>query len=413
MANIVYAWELGGGFGHTHAFLALARRLREAGHEVVFILRDLLHAERELNSQGFRTLQAPLWQAKLLGLPDPTTSLSEILLHYGFFAEEHLSALVRAWLELYHWAKADLVVGDYAPTAMLAARIAGLTAATFGTGFCRPPALEPLPNLRDWIPIHPERLRQADRRVLDTSNQVLSHLRSPQIHTVTEIFAMHEDFLCTYAELDHYPERSDGHYWGSLYNLVQGESVAWPERREYRIFCYLKPGFPRLQEFLDGLGKLGKHEVIMFCPGLARHLVEKYSTAEIRIFTHPIKLGGLIKRCDLGICLAGHGTISAMLHAGIPLLLLPTNLEQYLTSRRIAQMGAGILIADHDGLLEYPEVIAHLLANPDYRQAADNFSRKYRLCTQDLIHHRIFVRILELLGSAPPCRKPYAAESSR
>lgn len=397
MARIVYAWELGGGFGHIHAFLAIARRLQECGHEVVFIVRDLLYSERELNGAGFRTLQAPLWQAKLLGLPEPTTSFSEILLHYGFLAEEHLAGLVRAWLELYRLVQADLVIGDYSPAALLAARIARVPAATFGTGFCRPPPIDPLPNLRSWAPVETERLWQADRKVLDTANKTLFRFGHPPLRSVAEIFSMQEDFLCTHAELDHYPERPGGNYWGAVYNLEQGVDMVWRGREKYRIFCYLKPGFTGLQKLLGKLGILKRHEIIVFCPGLAPAIVEKHSSAKLMISPHPVKLKNLTTGCDLAICLAGHGTVSGMLQAGIPLLLLPGNLEQYLTSRRVVQMGAGIMVADHEDPPDYLEAIGHVLNTPGYGRAACDFAEKYRDLTQECIRARIQARIMELV----------------
>ena len=60
MSRIIYAWELGAGYGHLAAFLPLAKALRAAGHEVIFVVKELTHAETLLGQQGFAYLQAPL-----------------------------------------------------------------------------------------------------------------------------------------------------------------------------------------------------------------------------------------------------------------------------------------------------------------------------------------------------------------
>ena len=244
MKRIIYAWELGGGFGHIHAFIPIAQRLNTEGHEVTFVVRDLLNAECELNRLGFRSLQAPLWQGRLLGLPDPPANLSEILLHFGFLRNEYLLGLVRAWLELFRLLNADLVIGDYSPSALLAARIAGIPGATFGTGFCRPAPVAPLPNLRSWMPVPDERLAGSDLKVLDTTNKVLRDFGLLPLNRVADIFSLDEDFLCTFPELDHYPHRPGGEYWGAVYNSEVGIEIDWPGQERFRVFCYVKPNFP-------------------------------------------------------------------------------------------------------------------------------------------------------------------------
>ena len=45
MSGILCVWELGAGYGHLGRLLPVALQLRERGHEVVFALRDLTHAE--------------------------------------------------------------------------------------------------------------------------------------------------------------------------------------------------------------------------------------------------------------------------------------------------------------------------------------------------------------------------------
>jgi hypothetical protein len=398
MARIVYAWELGGGFGHIQAFLPLARRLKDAGHDVIFINKDLLNAERELNREGFRSLQAPLFQGKLVGLPEPPVNFSEILLRFGFLREEHLAGLVKAWLELYRLLAPDLIIADYGPATLLAARIAEISAATFGTGFCRPPPVHPLPNLRPWMELEENRLANADGKVMDTVNRVLRTFAKPPIGRVADLFSVGEDFLCTFAELDHYPERPGAKYWGAVYSQDQGEEINWPGREEFRIFGYVKPTFPELRNFIRQLGLLKKHEIILFCPGLAPAQVEKYASPRLTIRPSPVRLDRLLSRCDLAVCHAGHGTVCGMLQAGIPLLLLPTNLEQYLTGWRVEEYGAGRVIAEPDEATDYLAPMGEMLKRGEYRAAARKFAARYAGYTQEAITARILARLLELAG---------------
>ncbi len=45
MARFLFAWELGGDYGHFARLLPVALALRARGHDVVFAVRDLMGAE--------------------------------------------------------------------------------------------------------------------------------------------------------------------------------------------------------------------------------------------------------------------------------------------------------------------------------------------------------------------------------
>ena len=57
--RVLLAWELGDGHGHISRLLPLARRLKAAGAECVFAVRDLTNAQTLLDTSGFRFVQAP------------------------------------------------------------------------------------------------------------------------------------------------------------------------------------------------------------------------------------------------------------------------------------------------------------------------------------------------------------------
>lgn len=398
MARIIYAWEIGGGFGHIHAFMPLAKDLRKLGHEVIFILKDLLNAERELNAQGYRCLQAPLFLGRVVGLPDPPANFSEILLHFGFLKVDHLAGLIRAWRELFNWLKPTLIIGDYSPTALLAARSLGMPAASFGTGFCRPPQAHPLPNLRSWAPVDEKRLLASDFKLIDTVNKALRFFGSQPIDVAADVFQCAEDFLCTYAELDHYSDRHNTRYWGSVHNLEEGLACGWLGRKRYRVFAYINPSYPGLRELLGQLALLKAHEIILFCPGLASNVANRYASSKLNIVQHPVALAGIADDCNLAICHAGHGIVCAMLRAGIPLLVLPTNLEQHLTAQRVVGMGAGECVEAFEPNTDYLASLGRILKDPSYQKKAGTFQERYGCFTQTCIRAEIIGRIQELVG---------------
>ena len=230
MSRVFFAWELGGDLGHIAPFLPVALALRKRGHETLFAVRDLSHTESLLAGHGFNAVQAPLSQQKVGGLPHPPLNYTEIMLRYGFMHKSGLKALVKAWLQLFGYFKADLVVADHSPVALLAARVARLPRAMFGTGFCSPPHAEPLPNMRPWLKLPPERLQKYEPAALRITNAVLAELGAPPLVRLADLFEVDEDFLCTFRELDQYwnADRRPARYWGVAYGTHAGLAAEWP-----------------------------------------------------------------------------------------------------------------------------------------------------------------------------------------
>src|SRR5438093_741056 len=131
----------------------------------VFPLRDLTHAERFLGRRGFALLQAPVWLSEKRGLDLPV-SYAEMLANFGFLDRAGLTGMAKAWRQLYTLVQPDLLVIDHAPTALLAARGTGTRRVLFGTGFCSPPRTSPIPSLRPWLNMSPERLLQSEPQVV-------------------------------------------------------------------------------------------------------------------------------------------------------------------------------------------------------------------------------------------------------
>jgi len=69
MARVLLAWELGANLGHIDRLLVLAGALRERGHALSFVLRDLSRVQPRLVTQGYTVGQAPVWLPRLANPP--------------------------------------------------------------------------------------------------------------------------------------------------------------------------------------------------------------------------------------------------------------------------------------------------------------------------------------------------------
>ena len=381
MANIAYAWELGAGLGHVTNFLPVALALRSRGHSVTAIVRDTSRAGAILGEHGIPMLQAPVWLGANCGLPDPPQSFAETLHGFGYLDTVGLYGLVTAWQSIFHVLEPDLVVADYAPTALLAVRGSAAVTATYGTGFCSPPRQTPLPALRPWGAVPHRRLVESESRVVRVVNDVLTGTGAAPLGSLKDLLEVDCDFLTTYAELDHYRDRGMATYWGPVLSAARGRRPDWQRGAGPRVFAYLDEGHAGFDAVLAQLGRR-RCDVLVFAGYVSAAARARHESDCIRFSASPFDIREVAAGCDVAISHGGHGTTCAMLAAGRPVLVLPTNLEQHLLGRNVAALGAGILApegADAAALCD------RLLDDPSLRDGAAAFARGYGFWTQEVI----------------------------
>lgn len=394
MSRIAFVWELGTSYGHISVLLPFARRLKQRGHDVVLVLRELHNVSGILGNE-IPILQAPLWLPQLNGLPEPPLNYSEILMRYGYFNADGLAGLVGAWRSLFALHGSDVIVADHSPTALLAARSMGLAATTLGSGFYFPPRQTPMPNMRAWLNVPRGRLENSDTLVLNNMNTVLATHKVKPLASVGELFGIAENFLCTFAELDHYAQREPAKYWGACWNMEMGQETAWPYGEGKRVFVYLEPQSRDFAKVLETIAVLCLRAIVC-APGISDNLRRQYESPRLIVSAKPFRLDKLLADCDLAIGYAGHGMTAGMLIAGVPLLLLPTHLERFLLAMRVAVTGVGIAVNPEAPLPDYPALIRMMLDAPGYRENARLFAKKYADFDQNEQQENIVARIEEI-----------------
>ena len=254
MARILFTWELGGGMGHVAPHLPLAIGLRNKGHEVAFILRDLRFAETSLGRHNFPYFQAPV----ILKSPDDRISsihtFAQILHNVGYGNVELLTGLAKGWRQLFDYHKPDLLLCDHSPTALLAARAFECKKAIIGPGFFLPTDITPLPVLRHKPKPDMTVLASDEARILANINQVLNRLNCKPLDRITQLYDADDKILTTFNELDHYRttrRTEEVTYWG-IGRSGLGSVPVWPKAPGKRIYAYLKP-FKNLPNLLQRL----------------------------------------------------------------------------------------------------------------------------------------------------------------
>ena len=377
MARIHLAWELGNGLGHVARLAPLAVELARRGHEVSMGLRDLVATRALWLPLDLACVQAPVFLHQTVGLPRRSASLAEIALGFGYLDGDVLDALHEGWRAQLERFGAELVVADYAPTALLAARSLGLRAVSVGLSFAIPPQGQPLPAFRPDEALEPRRLDSAEARFLRSANHALRASDAAPIRLASEVFRGDRALLCTWPELDCYARGEDapGETWFGINPAPDaGTTPAWPEGEGPRVFAYLKGGHPDLATVLRALVERGCR-VLCYVPDVEAGAPAPLAHPFIAYSDAPVNLVAALKQADLCVCHAGGGTIGQSLLAGVPLLLLPMQTEQELNARAVARLGAGTMVTRRM-LPELGAALDRALRDANVRDAARAFAAR-------------------------------------
>lgn len=356
--RILLATEFLRGTATTARILPLAVALADRGHDVTLALPPSL-----TESAGF-----PLVAAPVLGAPPPpgflAVTYADLLLLAGYGTTDSLRGLMTGWRAVLAQASPDLLIADFAPTAMLTARADGVAIAALGDGYTLPPPARPLPLLRPWADLPADAAADIEGRVLAVINALL-----PQrpMRGLRALFAGVPAFLCTFPELDHYPNRPDGSYFGEIFSPSRGPAPDWPAVSGERIYVDLDPRHPALGGLSSALARLGLPALIQSAPLAA--------SANVRVTTTGNRTA-LLSGADIVVC-QGKDVAAPALLAGKPLLMLPLFVEQMMTLHRVATQGLGHGIAPDADAEAIDAALRRLVDDRECRARAANFARLY------------------------------------
>jgi UDP:flavonoid glycosyltransferase YjiC (YdhE family) len=384
MTRVLYAWELGSNYGHLARAVAVAPRLRAEGCETIVAARDVELAHSLLTPSGVEFVGAPRYRGPSAG-PRHAVNYSDMLGKCGYSDPSALRALLRAWINLLRMIAPDAVIVDHAPTALLAAKALAIPRVLIGTGFAIPPAVDPMPPLRPGA--SRVDLTTADAKTLACVNDALKAVSQPPLARISELFAGEPVLLTTFRELDHYRDRERATYIGPVSPPRQLPSEVWLGSGEQpRVLAYVNADFPRLVEPLTALSA-SDVEVVCVIPGAATQLVQRFSRNRFKICDSPIDIDSLLPQASLVVTHGGAGLTTQALAAGVPLLIVPRFVEQEMSARRVAELGAGLVVGaqrpandfakaltsmlEEESFANTARSLGHMFANRDPQRAAD------------------------------------------
>lgn len=323
---------MGGGLGHVAKLAACARPLAAMGHESWLASRDVVSPQALPDAPFARVLQAPLWVRGRK--PGPTFSYGQVIASGGFADDDGLSALVRAWLELFEMVQPAGLYGSHAPASLLAAHVARLPVVRLVTPFTRAPAgVSLMPWVRKWQP--------GDDAVADrVVRAVCRRFGAPVLSGLAELLASAPPFLLSWPELHQGPPQPDGNYYGPLAGPGGAATVDWPSGEGPRVLVYLPFGRPQALPLVKALAQR-RWPVVW----LSESNFEGRLSANICHEAEPVAmlaaLEGAVEGGGIFVTRGGHGSALEAIQAGCPMLVLPDTLETERNARALAAAGLG------------------------------------------------------------------------
>jgi UDP:flavonoid glycosyltransferase YjiC (YdhE family) len=296
-----------------------------------------------------------------------------VLASQGYADREALTKLINSWLDIFRETTPSAVVADFAPGAMLAARVAALPQAAVALGYEMPPPTRPLPPIQPWQPSSSERMAGVETSLLETVNDVLIRFSATPLRALGELFAGKWTVLSTFPELDHYGHRPGANYVGPIYSAPPDSiEVHWPQTHRPRLLAYLRPITGGLRAVLAAMSALGT--TIACVPGLRGQ--SQIANDACQVHSRALRLEHLLPEATLLVTNGNLTTTTRALLQGVPVLALPNFMEQHLAAWRVASLGAA-LIADKTRSEPAISKTLRELMRPTYRNSAQRFARQY------------------------------------
>jgi hypothetical protein len=345
MRTVLFAWELGGGFGHIGNIRRYAKRLAAHGLRMVAAVRNPELAQ-PLPNLGIEILKAPPWPEASFTRKQraamSSATLGDSLASAGLADADALKRILEDWKRIYGSVDPNLVVADYAPAAALAAR-RRIPLMMVGNGYTLPPSeMTHFPLLHRKAEIVFEEMR-----IVTIVNKVARPLGIEAIERLPQLFSADGRVVETFSLLDPYDLQRSSPADGPSFDSMP---IAKRENAN-DILVYLAPGYTIRRDIISAL-----------LPVAGR----------VRIFA-----------C-LVVHFGGSGLAAHALAAGVPQLVVASHIEQELNGFAVERAKLGRLVKGYEAETAIAgEVISELLENSELAKHAAQSGEAHR----DMLRH--------------------------
>lgn len=331
MARILFGWEFGASLGHIYPLLRIADVLREDGHEMIFVCRDVENAYDVIKARNYPLIQAPVWKNPPLKniRKIPTPSYSDVIARQGFGFRQKLGSMLSAWDDLLSIVKPDLIIADHSPGLSLAAR-KNIPMINIGNGFTLPPSdLDRYPEI-----ITTGKSLFPQDKLLGLFNEIQRGRGQALLEKLPQIFDTEGQFVCTLPQLDPYQPQTNRIVVGPLEeNIDPCEMPIDPH-----IFVYMANEAEDSELVLNSVQAL-ETPVTAYIRGAKVDRLQQYQSDRMQMLSRPVDFSEMLPKASLVVHSGGAGTATSCLMTGRPQMMFPRQSESALTGRLLEHQG--------------------------------------------------------------------------
>ena len=375
----VLAWECGAGRGHVTKLKMVAQALR--GHfDFYAVLHQMTGASEvdDICDAVFPCESLPIVQAEIEARRGHNAATwAEYLAQRGFCNATFLKTRVEAWRKALTLFETDVLIADYAPAAMLAARTLGIPTIVVGTGYGIPP--RGADEFAIFIPEYAH--RHIDEEVmLAAMNEALASFGTPPLSRAPALYDVAVQLVTTLPELDPYQHRPEG-------RLPSGDDVSsfLSDGSGHEVFIYFSTSERQNPALMQAVKQLGV-PTRAFMPGASEAELAAMAAAGVMVERKPVPVDLLAKRTRLMVHAGQHGILNLALAAGIAQIAVPQHLEHTFHALSAERLGVLKIVQPRDIKVEtFVGLVRALYDDRAMHSAAQAFATEKRsFYTQDI-----------------------------
>jgi rhamnosyltransferase subunit B len=336
--RVLMCWEFGSGNGHVRQLKLIGERLQKQGFAVTYALRRP-EAGAAVGIPAEATRAAPNWPLRSLPPEDrkamTSATYGDYLAQLMLGPQDNLSARLQRWNKLIETERPDLIIADYAPSVSLLFH-GRIPIIAIGNGYVLPPtSLKSFPRLIDDV-----RMQYAENDVVEIINQALHPYNKTPISHFPQINRADRSYLLTFPVLDPYREHREGGWLGT----PDTKEIVLAMRPAKRLFAYFQEQQQTDARLIEGLIKAGLNGKAIFSLPL-RKTIKMLEPAGISVPDGLAYLPIELLSCRVIVHAGSAGMAMAGIAAGVPQVMIKTDLEKTLVAQAIAGRNAGTVLS--------------------------------------------------------------------
>lgn len=338
--RVLLGCELGQNLGHITSLSSVAQQLLRASHTVGLAAPVRFHwSMKAYFSNAVFKYYAPDWGSSA-GPPPvrqslPGFSMTDVLCEAGLDRPGTVSSAILQWINILNDFRPDVIVAEYAPGLLMAAR-GRVPRISVGTGFTCPPA-----NGLSFPALSGVDCPDRDKRVLSvvSSELRIASITPPQ--SLPEAFSAEAELIATFKELDPYAQfREINNY---IYPGVPFALPTLSNSRNPGVFVYSYNFINPKSMFWKALAALGMKTTVYMNRPSTDH-IDVFKALDFKLLTEPLSFSGISKICSVVVSHGGHGTTCSAILSGIPTVAAYFDFEKSINAINAERLGVCVAL---------------------------------------------------------------------